>query len=53
MTANVNRDSRRRRRPYGISDFVPRDLGKEFRSPRGIGLTKSSLHALKPLFEKE
>lgn len=53
MTANVNRDPRRRRRPFAVSDFVPRDLAKEFRTPRGIGLTRGTLHALKPLFAKD
>jgi hypothetical protein len=53
MTANVNRNAKRRRRPYSVSDFVPRDIAREFRSPRGIGMNRSTLHALKPLFAKD
>ena len=53
MSANINRDPKRRRSPYPISAFVPSDVRSAFRTPRGIGLTRSTLHALKPLFQKE
>lgn len=53
LLANVNRNQRRRRRAWSTANFVPRDLRKDFRAPRGIGLTKGTLHALKPLFAKE
>lgn len=53
MVANVNRNPKKRRRPFGVGEFVPRDIAKEFRAPRGIGLTRGTLHALKPLFQKD
>jgi len=53
MLANVNRDPKRRKRPFGVADFVPLDIRKYFRTKRGVGLTKSSLHSLKPLFKKD
>ncbi|MHB8953569.1 MAG: hypothetical protein ACYC4U_11415 [Pirellulaceae bacterium] len=53
MLANVNRNPKKRRSPYGVADFVPRDLAKEFRVRRGIGITRHTLHALKPFFEKD
>lgn len=53
LLANVNRSPKRRRRAWSPADFVPADLRRVFRPVRGIGLTKSTLHALKPLFAKE
>jgi len=53
LTANANRDPKRRKRPFGIHEFVPRDLRRHFVARRGTGLTKQSLHALKPLFLKD
>ena len=53
MTANVNRNPKKRRRPFGVQEFVPSDLRREFRMIPGIRMTKSTLHALKPLFAKE
>lgn len=53
MTANVNRNAKKKRTPYQIASFVPRDLFKEFRAPSGIPMTRSTLHALKPLFKKD
>jgi len=53
MTANANRNPKKRRRPYGLADFVPTDLRQEFRAPRGMRLTRDTLHALKPLFARE
>jgi len=49
---NANRNPKHRRRPFTKPECVPRDLAKEFRVPSGIRLTKGSLHAMKPLFEK-
>jgi hypothetical protein len=53
IMANANRDVRKRRRPFRKSECVPPDLAKEFRLPRGIRLSKSALHSLKPLFQKK
>lgn len=53
LLANVNRNPKKRRRQFAVYEFVPRDLRKEFRTIPGIRMTKSTLHALKPLFEKE
>lgn len=52
LLANVNR-SHKRRKAWSTADFVPRDLRRVFAAPRGIGLTKATLHALKPLFTKD
>jgi hypothetical protein len=52
ILANANRDPRRRRRPFRKHECVPQDLAKDFRTPAGIRLTKSALHALKPFFKK-
>ena len=53
MTANVNRNPKKRRRPFGIQEFVPSDLRREFRASNGIRLTKTMLHALRPIFDKK
>lgn len=53
LLANVNRNSKRRKSPYPVSSFVPTDLTKVFRVNRGIRMTPNTLHALKPLFQKD
>lgn len=50
---NVNRNPRRRRRPFSKAECVPRDLAREFRAPTGVRLTRSALHAMKPFFTKD
>jgi hypothetical protein len=52
MTANVNRDPKKCR-AFTPADFVPPDLRKEFLVPSGIRLTRTSLHALRPIFAKD
>jgi len=51
LLANINRDPRRRRRAFGVSEFMPSDLRPAFRQRRG-GVTRAGLRALKPLFQK-
>jgi len=53
LTANVNRDPRRRRSPFSPAQFAPSDIRSEFRVASGVRMTRGTLHALKPLFSKE
>jgi len=51
LIANCNRDTKRQRRAFQVADFVPPHLRKEFYVKSRPMLTKSALHALKPLFQ--
>ena len=48
LVANVNRDPKRRRRPFRPSDFSPYSE----RRPRGIPLTAGNIDLLKDVFVK-
>jgi len=51
IIANANRNPKRRRAPYQIADFVPTDLRRYFRQPRGLRMTRGTLHAMKGMFK--
>lgn len=52
MLANVNRDPKKKRSPYPTKAFVPADLKSEFPSSQGIRMSRTTLHALKPIFKE-